>query len=89
MTVEVGNGQESQKIAIDEEDIWRAWLNQDVPEFQMPKRQQDTTADAIRRPLPTSVPRGLEIATLPIQADCDSALQEPSVKLKRRFGGWP
>lgn len=89
MTVEVGNGQESQKIAIDEEDIWRAWLNQDMPEFQVPKRQQDRTADAIRRPLPIPVLQGLAIATLPIQADCDSALQEPSVNLKRRFGGWP
>jgi hypothetical protein len=88
MAVEVGNGQESPKIGINEEDIWRAWLNQDMPEFQVPKRQQDMTAD-IGRPLPTPVPQGLAIAMVPIHADCDGALQEPSVKLKRRFGGWP
>lgn len=88
MTVEVGNGQESPKIGIDEEDIWRAWLNHDMPEFQVAKKQQDPAAD-IGRPLPTPVPQGLAIATLPIQADRESALQEPSVKLKRRFGGRP
>lgn len=88
MAVEVDNGQEYPKIGIDEEDIWRAWLNQDMPEFQVPKRQQDITAD-IGKPRPTPVPQGLAIATLPIQADGECALQEPSVKLKRRFGGWP
>ncbi|KAL7901543.1 hypothetical protein HDV63DRAFT_404897 [Trichoderma sp. SZMC 28014] len=35
MTVEVDNGQESQKTALDEEDVWRAWLNQDMPELQV------------------------------------------------------
>ncbi|EHK39528.1 hypothetical protein TRIATDRAFT_323077 [Trichoderma atroviride IMI 206040] len=63
MAVEVGNDQESPRIGIDEEDIWRAWLNRDMPELQVPKRQQDITAD-IGRPRPTPVPQGLAIATL-------------------------
>ncbi|KAL6905084.1 hypothetical protein GGI43DRAFT_421321 [Trichoderma evansii] len=37
MVVEVGNGQEPPKISIDEEQIWRAWLNVDMPEFQVPE----------------------------------------------------
>ncbi|PON28154.1 hypothetical protein TGAM01_v202648 [Trichoderma gamsii] len=40
MAVEVGNGRESAKIGMNEEDVWRAWLNQDVPEFQVPKGRQ-------------------------------------------------
>ncbi|KAL7926064.1 hypothetical protein ACQKWADRAFT_173284 [Trichoderma austrokoningii] len=85
MAVEVGHGQESPKIAMDGEHIWRAWLNQDMPEFQVLKTPQDITA-GMARPLPTPVPQGLATATLPIEAGRDSALQEPSAKSKRRFG---
>ncbi|KAK1255416.1 hypothetical protein MKX08_009411 [Trichoderma sp. CBMAI-0020] len=66
MAVEVGNDQEPPRIGIDQENVWRAWLNQDIPEFQVLKRQQDITAD-IGRPRPTPVPQGVAIATLPIQ----------------------
>ncbi|KAH8124135.1 hypothetical protein FP744_10006573 [Trichoderma asperellum] len=37
MVVEVGSGQNSPKICTDEEQIWRAWLNKDIPVFQVPK----------------------------------------------------
>ncbi|UKZ91203.1 uncharacterized protein TrAFT101_006196 [Trichoderma asperellum] len=37
MVVEVGSGQNSPKICIGEEEIWRAWLNKDIPVFQVPK----------------------------------------------------
>jgi hypothetical protein len=49
MTVEVGTGQEFPNIGTDEEDIWRAWLNHDMPELQVPQKQQDITAADVAR----------------------------------------